>query len=130
MKKVISILLLTALIASCTKHKGDIEDAAPVASLMFLNPSINKTYRSGDSVNINALAISSASIHGYDLIIKKQNDTTTCYFLHVHEHNDTININKSWVNNMSGAHKMDAFIKLYLDHDGHVLTGKASFTIE
>jgi hypothetical protein len=129
--RTILILLCASIIGfSCTKHKGDIEDQVPVASLSFIAPAINKSYQQGDTVNVQALAISTASIHGYDLIIKKQTDTTTCYFLHVHEHNDTIRINKNWINNVSGGHKMDAFIKLYLDHDGHTLTGKASFSVD
>lgn len=130
MRKTLTIICMAAAAISCTKHKGDIDDHQPLASITFMDPSVNRTFRAGDSVNIKALAISSATIHGYDLIIKKQTDTTTCFFLHVHEHNDTININKTWVNTMGGSHKMDVFIKLYLDHDGHVLTAKAPFTIE
>jgi hypothetical protein len=48
----------------------------------------------------------------------------------VHDHNDTILLNKKWKNIITGPANMEAQIILYLDHDGHTGTKKATFKVQ
>jgi hypothetical protein len=117
---VIAMLLL----AACGKHASDIEvpeDVLPTATLELSQPSANGVYRNGDTVRFTGRAISTASIHGYDVYIRKANDTTEIFYNHIHDHNDTINIDTYWINDRATALDLEGTIMLYLDHDGHVL---------
>jgi hypothetical protein len=115
---------------SCTKHRGDVEQNIPVYTISFSSPTTSSVYRNGDSVAIQAIGISSETVHGYDVIIKKPNDTTKIFFKHVHDHNDTLVINQKWKNNMTAATNLEAQVILYLDHDGHTGTKKTGFKVQ
>ena len=121
-------LMITAV--SCTKHKDDFEEKIPVASINFESPSMSSTYHAADSIAIKATAISTASIHGYDIVIRKANDTTKLFFQHVHEHNDTLYINKKWKSSVLSSANMEAQVVVYLDHDSNTLSKKALFKIQ
>ena len=131
MKKIlfISLTIISAAMAACSKHRGDIEDTTPRATIQFMNPTDGAVYNANDSVSIRAFAVSTATIHGYDIIIRKADDTTKLYFAHIHDHNDTIQVSKQWkptVNNTS----LQAELVLYLDHDGHTGHKKVNFRIQ
>jgi hypothetical protein len=134
MKNVFSITffltVLTLIFFSCTKHKDDTEEHIPAYTINFSSPVSSTPYQFGDSVAIQGTVISTETIHGYDLIIKKANDTSKVFFLHVHDHNDTILLNKKWKNIITGPANMEAQIILYLDHDGHTGTKKATFKVQ
>ena len=115
---------------SCTKHKDDIEENIPVSTISFSSPTASSVYQSGDSVLIKATAISTATVHGYDIIIRKASDTTKIFFQHVHDHNDTLYIDKKWKNTMTAPANMEAQVILYLDHDGHTGSKKVSFRVQ
>ena len=127
-----SLLFATVLVAfvSCTKHQDDVEENIPTHTINFTSPTLSSTYRNGDSIAIQATAISTASIHGYDIIVRKLNDTTKLYFKNMHDHNDTLFINQKWKNTITTQTNMEAEIVLYLDHDGHTGSKKASFRIQ
>ena len=55
---------------------------------------------------------------------------TKLFFQHVHDHNDTLYINKKWKNSVLSTAHMEAQVILYLDHDGHTLSKKAFFQIQ
>ena len=126
-------LLIASLImtlVSCTKHKDDYEENIPVGTINFQSPINSSIYPAGDSILIKATAISTASIHGYDIIIRKTNDTAKIFFQHVHDHNDTLYINKKWKSTVLAPADMEAQVILYLDHDGNTLSKKAMFRIQ
>jgi hypothetical protein len=134
MKIIYSLLLLftisSTVFLSCSKHKGDIEENIPVATINFASPTASSVYQKGDSVLIKATAISTATVHGYDIVIRKTNDTTKVFFEHVHDHNDTLIIDKKWKSNLPSATNMEAQVILYLDHEGHTGSKKVSFRIQ
>ena len=118
------------LVISCTKHAGDVEENIPRCTINFSSPTLSATYRNGDSIAIQATAISTATIHGYDVIVRKLNDTTTLYFKNVHDHNDTLLINQKWKNTVTTQTNMEVELVLYLDHDGNIGRKKASFRVQ
>ena len=124
--KLTAIFLLISA-SSCTKHKGDLIKHAPAASVSFISPTANTLYQVGDSVLIAAKAISTATIHGCDIFIRKTGDTANCFNMKIHDHNDTVLINHKWKASLTGY--MEAEIILYLDHEGNTLSQKAGFTI-
>ena len=134
MKYIFSSSLLFAAIInallSCTKHRGDIEEHIPVATINFFSPVASSIYHSGDSVTIKATAISTETIHGYDVVIKRSNDITKLFFQHVHDHNDTLLINQKWKNTVTAPANMEVQVILYLDHEGHTGTKKAVFKVQ
>jgi hypothetical protein len=102
----------------------------PVYTINFSSPTAASVYRNGDSVLIQAVGISTKTVHGYDVIIKKPNDTTKIFFKHVHDHNDTLLINQKWKNTLTAPTNLEAQVILYLDHDGHTGSKKAGFKVE
>ena len=121
------LLVVSIFFLSCAKHKGDIEEDIPAASVNFLSPAQNAVYK-GDSVTIQAVGISTEPIHGYDITIKKQNDTSVYFFKYVHEHNDTVYISEKWKSELHT--NLEASITLYLDHEGHTSTKKVGFHVQ
>lgn len=134
MKNILAITLLLSVFTiaffSCVKHKDDIEEHIPAYTISFSSPASSTMYQFGDSVSIQATAISAETIHGYDLIIRKSNDTTKLFLQHVHDHNDTLAVNKKWKNTITGPANMEAQIILYLDHNGHTGSKKALFKVQ
>lgn len=131
MKHPISTLSFSALLAilffACTKHAGDVEEEPfPTATFTLSSPVEGAIYRSGDSILIQGLAISTDVIHGYDITIKNAADTTVTYFAnHIHDHNDTIAIHQKWKNTLTASANLQVEVTLTLDHDGHTSSKKA-----
>ena len=115
---------------ACTKHNGDIADHIPVATLTILKPLEGSVFNIGDSISIQAIAISSETIHGYDVMVKKANDTTTYFSTHIHDHNDTLLIDQKWKAAAGKGTSFEAVITLELDHDGHTLTRRVGFSVK
>ena len=132
MKHIFPILFILAsvIMVSCTKHRGDIEQNIPAYTINFSSPTTSSVYHNGDSVTIQAVAISSETVHGYDVIIKKPNDSTKIFFQHVHNHNDTLYINQKWKNTFTVAANLEAQVILYLDHDGNTGIKKTGFRVQ
>jgi hypothetical protein len=122
------IVLAGTILTACTKHKGDIADHVPVASLAIVKPVEGSVFSVGDTVVITGTAISDENIHGYDVIVKKANDTATYFSVHIHDHNDTLVINQKWKVSVSKS-ALEALITVVLDHDGHALTRRAGFGV-
>jgi hypothetical protein len=73
--------------------------------------------------------VSSATIHGYDIVIRKTGDTGKLYFKRVHDHNDTLHISTKWKPDVTNT-DLQAEVILYLDHDGHTGNKKVTFRIQ
>ena len=132
MKKIASYssIIIAFVLFSCSKHRGDIPEHIPSATIVFQSPVAGSSYSNADSLFVSATAISTETIHGYDLAIRKTNDTTSYFFQHVHDHNDTLNINTKWKSTLSGINDMEVIVTLVLDHDGHTLTKKLPFKLQ
>ena len=83
-----------------------------------------------DSVTIKSTAISTQTIHGYDIAIERTNDTTTYFFQHIHDFNDTLVINKKWKGELKTGTDIEAVVTLYLDYEGHTKTQKLAFKVQ
>lgn len=129
MKRIYTIAtLLLFVFTACSRHRGDL--ALPGAVINFSDPLPGSSYNAGDSISIKGVAVSAVVMHGYDVAIKKANDTTTYFFTHVHDHNDTLLINQKWKNRLTGASSLEAQVTVYLDHEGHTATKKVAFTVQ
>lgn len=129
MKFFFSFLIIAFCCISCVKHNGDIEEHIPVSTITFGAPTEGAIQSSKDSVRILATAVSSATIHGYDITIKKPNDTTVYWFKTVHDHNDTITIDQKWKGDFAAPTDLEASITLHLDHEGHTNTKAVRFQL-
>ena len=127
MKKTIAILAFIVMMTafySCTKHAGDTaEETIPTATITFSSPTQGAVYQKGDSILIQGTAISTETIHGYEVSIRNAADTAVLYYAeHVHDHNDTIVIDKKWKNTLTTATNLQVAVTVTLDHDGHTST--------
>jgi hypothetical protein len=123
----ITILFSTIFIA-CSKHSGDYIDNKPTASIIVTKPQAGTLFSLNDTVHVQGAAIAATTIHGYDFIVRKANDTTKLYFLHVHDHNDTIQINQSWKATVSNVN-LETELDFYLDHEGNTASKKIGFSV-
>ena len=121
--------IVTSLMTACTKHVDDIEDTTPKATIQISQPTAGAVFNSQDSISIQATAIATATIHGYDIIIRKAEDSTKLYFKHIHDHNDTLNINHRWKPAISNT-SLQMELVLYLDHDGNTGNKKVNFRVQ
>ena len=115
-------------IYGCKHDPGLLPDAPiPVARLNILSPLPGSVYAQGDSVDIIANAVSTGEFHGYQLDIKKLNDTAVYYTEFVDQHVDSISIHRKWKNTPSAPANLEVVISLELDHDGRTLVKRVSF---
>jgi hypothetical protein len=115
------------------KHTADDtekHEPIPVATITISSPSAGAVYTNGSEVTVKARAISTADIHGFDLAIRKAGDTANIYFVHIHDHNDTININEKWTSQLPAPSNMEVEITAYLDHQLHTKKEKVSFRVQ
>jgi hypothetical protein len=132
MKRFSFSIALSFFFIACTKHTGDLEVITDPsgASIVFASPTAGALYQSSDSISIQATAIAPAVIHGYDIIIKKPEDTTVLYKKHIHDHNDTLLISQKWKPAPAQAGELEAKIVLVLDHDGHTAAKSVAFKVQ
>lgn len=138
MNRILSISLIAGLgylYSSCSRNdSADADESVPlpVATIQISSPAQDAVYNNGDSVAIKAKAISTASIHGYDLAIRDTRDTTkSLYFIHIHDHNDTVNINEKWKSVVGTLPaNLLAEVSIYLDHDGHTQKAQVKFKVQ
>src|SRR5688572_24358752 len=126
-------LLFTLLVigfSACEKHRFDKIPVTEPYILYFDSPLKDATFSTGDSIKISGMAIYKQSIHGYDIKLREVNDTSLLYFTHIHDHNDTLHINHTWKNNLTGSRNIEAEIIIYLDHDGNIGSKKTSFYLQ
>ncbi|RYY99702.1 MAG: hypothetical protein EOO11_04030 [Chitinophagaceae bacterium] len=129
MKHILFSSAILLCLAACSKHAGDTEPdphSVPAATLTLSSPVAGAHYNYGDTVWFRGTAVSTATIHGYDLSVRRANDSASLYYQHYHNHNDTIQINQYWVNDRTVAGDLEAGILLTLDHEGHVLERKVA----
>ena len=125
---VLAFIIMISM-AACTKHANDIEDTSPKSTIQISQPTAGAIFNSSDSISIQAAAVSTATIHGYDIIIRKADDTTKLYFKHIHDHNATLDINHKWKPEISNT-ALQMELVLYLDHDGHTGNKKVNFRVQ
>jgi hypothetical protein len=118
---------------ACMKHHADDSEnhePIPVATIAFTSPSPGAVYTNGAEVTVKARAISTADIHGFDLAIRKAGDSSSLYFIHIHDHNDTININEKWTSQVPVPSNLEVEITAYLDHQLHTKKEKVGFRVQ
>jgi len=128
-RTILMAFIITISIAACTKRASDIEDTSPKATIQILQPTAGAIFNSNDSISIQATAVSTATIHGYDIIIRRAEDTAKLYFKHIHDHNDTLAINHKWKPAISNT-SLQLELVLYLDHDGNTGNKKVNFRVQ
>ncbi|NCI45671.1 hypothetical protein [Sediminibacterium soli] len=126
--KFLYVITIMLVAASCAKHAGDRIETAPSALLTISRPTAGQLLKTGDSIQIVALATATAVIHGYELYLTRQNDTTRICSLSVHDHNDTLIIDRRLQPQPKGGY--EAHILLKLDHEGHTLHKQVRFATE
>ena len=127
------VILPCLIFTSCGKHEPEIKIPGvivPVASVTFFSPLNGSVFTAGDSVAIEAKVVSTETMHGYNLEIKKVNDTIIYYTEFFHDHNDTLFLSKKWHVTIAGPQDLEAVITVVLDHDGHTHKARQPFKIQ
>jgi hypothetical protein len=129
LKKTILYAILILVFCACSKHPGETHETLPRASLHFFHPTAGARFMMGDSVRIQAVAISGATLHGYTLHIRSATDTTLLFHtVQSHHHHDTLLIDQAWKAMATGS--LEAVLVLSLNHDGNTQQGKIGFVVE
>ena len=124
--------ILIACFTACTQRHSDlleVHETIPVATISFQAPKADSTYTKGDSINIRATAISTENLHGYDLALYDANTGANLYFIHIHDHNDTIQINEKWKSELSSPPNIVTEVTVYLDHLNHTKKERVGFKL-
>lgn len=122
------ILIFFAALSGCIKHSLEEElPPLPTATVTFLRPAPGDVFHSGDSINIKATVTSTAELHGYDLLIRKAGEASNYFFVHIHDHGDTVHIDQNWKDTLTSPANLEAELSIYLDHEGHTQKTKVSF---
>jgi hypothetical protein len=108
--------ILVILFSGCSRDNEEI--FLPVAEITMYAPLPNAIIYPGDTVFIDALATSSASLHGYELAIRKSG-ASNLYFQHYHDHTDTLRIKDKWKNTLTQTGELELWISVILDHEDH-----------
>lgn len=90
--------------------QGDIKENVPSAAIILMSPIKGAVYSLTDSITISGTTISTQIIHGYDIAIAWTNDTTTYFFQHIHDDNDTLVINKKWKGELKTGTNIEAVV--------------------
>jgi hypothetical protein len=133
-KTILPALLLGALaIAACTKEKiVTVEKQVPVqtppaATITITSPAEGDTYKKGDTVHIKATLIGQGELHGCNLGLVA-NEDSTIFFKHEHIHTSTITIDTVWINNLTTASAdMMLNVDALIDHEGNALGKTVEF---
>lgn len=123
-----SSLLVFTILISCSRHPGDGGEKASV-SIQFLSPGAGAMFQNGDSILVEANIQGTSTLHGYEVWIRKANDTTTYFYQHVHDHSQSIMARHIWKNTINGPANMEVIITVPLDHDGNTATKRAGFVV-
>ena len=132
----IIFISLIALISVACKHEPFDEDndqgsqEIPASTLTITNPPPNTVFGISETVNIRARAVSTADIHGYDLVIRQAGVTTPVLFEHIHDHNDTVLIDYNWKVTTPAGSSLDAEVTIYLDHQGNTKSARVPFRVQ
>lgn len=115
------LLVLAVFFAGCSKHAGDVPEHIPNASLVLIKPAEGQVFAAGDSIAVVGTAISDQTIHGYEIYLRAAGDTAKLYSVNVHDHNDSLFIDRKfkYVHSYRGAAELH--VVLALDHEGHEL---------
>ena len=128
-----SILVFSAafLLLACSKHKGDVEESIPQATVTYHSPMPNAVYHTGDTIPISITATATAEMHGYAVSIRNAADTSIVYFLkEAHAHGDSLMIDERWKDTLTSATNLQVALVLTLDHEGHTNRSTTSIRSE
>ncbi len=113
---------------SCQKEEHNHNDSSVVtANIDILTPVTNQEFDHGDSVNIKVNISSSSELHGYQLLLIRLSDNDTVMNVAEHNHLNTYNVVKSWVNNNSIHSDMKLIVKAFTDHDNNFVSKEVQF---
>ncbi|RYD95204.1 MAG: hypothetical protein EOP50_08355 [Sphingobacteriales bacterium] len=116
--KHISCITILLLSAACSKHSGDTTEQPADVRFDNVTPVINSHYAPGDTVWLQARAISATVLHAYEVSVQRAGDTAHLFFADVHDHNDTLDINQYWVNDQPAGTALRATFSVVLNHEG------------
>lgn len=120
----ICISIVCILLSTCEHDKIVVpENTDPPKNssvdIQFISPKINDVLFGGDTLFVNALAISENILHGYKLqYINMDNNDSLLKMLEDHVHNDSILVMDYWVHNLNGHNNVKVLLSITTDHDG------------
>lgn len=87
------------------------------SNVEIASPYESQTFKTNDTVFIKAQINAGVEMHGYEISLVK-NDSVVIYAESEHVHCTEIDIEKKWVNNLTGQNELKLTIKATVDHEG------------
>ncbi|MEO6832152.1 MAG: hypothetical protein ABI378_07185 [Chitinophagaceae bacterium] len=115
--RIICAIAIALSLSACQKSSDSAPDASKVA-FTISSPMPGQSFRSGDTVSIQATVNYDNELHGYEVKIE---DTASGFILYddaQHVHNDHFVISDTWVANATQTTALKLSIIATVDHDG------------
>jgi hypothetical protein len=124
MKNIFAIVAVTTflLLASCKKETQNASTG--VAQLSVITPGEATTFNKNETIKITASATHAQTMHGYEVTIHPANDTTAIFRSVNHTHGLSLDINDQWVNTSPAVKNQVVEVKVFVDHDGTIVSQK------
>jgi hypothetical protein len=103
-------MLIIFILGSCQDHSETVDHETTIE---IITPTINQNFKLGEKVLINALISSNVSMHGYEVVLKSNGQTTSLKSKHTH--NKVFEVNAEWIVDI--ANTVDATIEVIANID-------------
>lgn len=123
--KQLVILFLMVTIVSCKKNDVSKSSTTDLAKISFKTPEISAVYHKSDTINIEAQLTAPEKMHGYVMLLTRNEDTI--FYQANHTHGTIINVRETWVDTLNAESTLKLQITATLDHDGNTLTETRDF---
>lgn len=120
--KSILIILLAMIMYSCTKEEPVVQEKYNT-KVNITSPVIQTHYLMNDTIHIQAVITSDVSMHGYEIILHKENEGPLS-LKSKHTHGMSISIDENWIVNMPEKKSLSIEIVALIDHLGNQLSEK------
>jgi len=112
----IIVFIFSVFFIACSRDNEEM--FLPEAEIIVYAPSVNAIVHPGDTIYVDAVATSSVTLHGYELVIRKPGGSNL-YFQHYHDHNASLIIKDKWKNSLTQDGALELWISVILDHEDH-----------
>ena len=127
MKDSIIILTVLSTITAASCKKSDSPEPADMAMMTILQPTLNASYQSGDSVFIKGNITAAANLHGYNVTILDQADTV--FAVHNATHAALLSVNEVWVCSTPDTANLKLIVSSAINHEGDEVKKEISIKV-
>lgn len=124
-KGVIAALLI---LCSCAEESHDEEVNSAIITIE--SPTASSVVHFNDTLHIQGTIVSVLDLHGYDVNIFRNDDSSAVFFYEEHYHSNNKHFDIKWVCDLDTMLALNMVVTANLDHEGNVETRSVNFFCE